>query len=276
MAKLKLKARVLHMPGIWGTAVPVSGANVEVSDIDIAGKGTDLLWTGATNTNGYFQGESKEWQDTTTSTSKVWVPSGFGLGKWETKTVTITDATDILSLVAKITQKQPSGQKSAELPLIYINDNTESPSLVVPWGPPPASIANVNGKEVYNVLELASEVRSKIDSNTKKITIKIYSPYAEQLQPVIGKSQIELKKFISQKLGIPLNNLDPIVSNVDPVDVIIALAIFAVAIGASIAIILLAIAVVIAVLKGYQMVKAEQTTEASTGRNTIRIELGKT
>ena len=132
MATLQLKGKVLHMPGSWGQAVPVSGASIKVIDIDKPGQGSsdDVIWTGTTDSNGNFQGQSSEWQDR----KKITIP-GYFKGtppKWiPPHDEWVPDLTDIISLKAEITH----GTHQVSLPLMYINDGTPSPPLVVPWGP---------------------------------------------------------------------------------------------------------------------------------------------
>ena len=118
MAKLKLRGRVVHMPGYWGDELPVAGAKVRIVDVDQPGKGDDVIWSGTTGGSGEFQGTSKEWQDSLT----LRFPSR----------IRIPDPTDVLMLQAHITH----AGRETRLPFTYVSDREISPDLVVPWGPP--------------------------------------------------------------------------------------------------------------------------------------------
>ncbi len=129
MAPLLLHGRVLHMPGSWGRAVPAQGVIIKIIDIDEPGNPDDLIFTGKTDEYGYFEGETTEWRDR--KKTEMWVQDNWWRGHWEEGEV--PDLTDALILQAQIKQ----GKHETKLQFVYVDDQTMSPPLIVPWGPPP-------------------------------------------------------------------------------------------------------------------------------------------
>ncbi len=121
MSAINISGKVCHAPYPQGANVPCANAVVQVFDIDAPGRGDDLIWTGTTNSNGLFSGQSSEWQDMVNL--RYWTPRG-----WRDRDV--PDVTDILSLKVRVTQ----GAQSKEF-FPFVN---QSPiPLFVPWRPPP-------------------------------------------------------------------------------------------------------------------------------------------
>jgi hypothetical protein len=133
MGQLRLKGKVVYMPGPWGVNVPADQVSVQIVDLDI-GNPSDTIWTGATGSDGTFQGASSEWQDRIPI--KVWharpTPGRSPAGEWVT-TGYRDDPLDVLMLLACLSQ---ADHPPTTLPFVFLGDDVMSPSLMLPWGPP--------------------------------------------------------------------------------------------------------------------------------------------
>ncbi len=264
------------MPGPWGTNVPVQSVDVKIVDIDAPGKKDDTILAAKTNNNGLFDGTTSDWQDTVSNKITVTVPSSnpFQPPRLETRTVTAADVTDVMVLRATVSQTIGGNIKTVTLPFIYINDNTESPPLIVPWGPPPKPIGKINNTEVNTPEEMFTKTSSLIDSGANPITIEIYAPYSDMLQS-LDKSRTDLAKWMMQRLGIPdLQQYQQKLTGGEIAGIIIAVSILILAIGAALALVILALSVLYAVHKGYSLIDAELET-GPNGEHKFKIKLGK-
>lgn len=268
MGKLKLKCRVVHVPGVWGANVPVVGAKVEIIDVDAPGRGNDIVLTTTTDANGKFEGTSSEWQDTI----KIRVPDPTIKNPFRTKEIEKPDITDVLMLSAHIKYEcQGSGPKETILPYTYINDNTESPPLVVPWGPGRRTlIAKINGNECNSYDEMADQLKGAIDRGETPIDITVFGPDAERLK-ILASPKDELARWLKDRLPpIPPSTTNTL-TGAEWTGIILALAVLALAVGVSIAIVILACCVFYAVGKGYRPINAN--TGGRVGDADFRFEL---
>jgi hypothetical protein len=125
MSKIQISGRVQHMPGPWGAAVAARNAGVEVIDVDPGGS-DDVIWSGATDSQGSFAGTSQEWQDM--RSVRVWVQTSVipPRGHWEDRSV--PDPGDVLLLKLRIRQ---DGRTHDVFPFA----NGAALPVVLPWGP---------------------------------------------------------------------------------------------------------------------------------------------
>lgn len=253
MGTLRLKGKVVHMPGSWGPNVPAENADVQIIDLDM-GNPSDTIWTGRTGIDGVFQGTSSEWKDRVPI--KVWRPKPPFGGEW----VIIgwqDDPTDVLLLQAKISQ----GSNQTTLPFAFVADDVMSPPLVVPWGPPDRVIGKVNDVACRTPDELYGNIKGAVDAGTSPINIQIYGPDAETLSPVALPPN-ELRQWVNNRYGYGIVGEIEIPT---AVWIILAIAALCLAIGASIALVILALAVLYAVHKNYKGIQAQMCPRLPTG-----------
>jgi hypothetical protein len=176
-------------------------------------------------------------------------------------TVQGPDPSDVLVLCAHVVEDTPAGKKEARLPFVYVNDSTESPSLVVPWGPPPfAIVAKVNSGECKTPEELYSKVKGAVDARKTPIVIEIYGPDVETLRPLALPPQ-ELRKWLSQQLRLPETKVEAVLTPGEWCAIFVGMSILCFSIAASALIIMLGLAVLYAVMKGYMPISVEEETE---------------
>lgn len=272
MSNLKLKCRVVHVPGVWGASVPVVGAKVEITDVDAPGRGNDIILTTTTDTNGKFEGTSSEWQDTI----KVRIPAPTFKNPFRTKEIEKPDITDVLMLNARIKYECPgSSPKETILPYTYINDNIESPPLVVPWGPCRGRlIAKINGNECNSYDEMANQLKGAIDRGENPIKIRVFGTDAEMLK-ILARPKDELARWLKDRLpSIPTSTAN-VLTGAEWVGIILALAALALAVGVSIAIVILACCALYAIEKGYHPIGANTGGRVGSSEFWFDLELGK-
>ncbi|MBD2545157.1 hypothetical protein [Planktothricoides raciborskii] len=205
MASIRVRGTVYYPPGPWGLKVPVSGATVEIIDLDLPGRGDDLLWKGTTDANGAFDGQTTDWQDTITT--QIWVIDRVfpppPQGHW--KELRIPDPSDIRLLVAKITKDS----YSLTLPFPYVMDDAPPIPMVLlpPIAPPPVVVANVNGVDISinNQAAIYEQIKNLVEARTPEINVQVYGPFATALEPIL-QSRDDLRRWVLERQGISTNS----------------------------------------------------------------------
>lgn len=117
MPTLKVNGVVNHDIGSWGLSVPVKNATIKIIDIDYFGNSDDIIWSGETDENGVFSGESSDWQD------RIIIPMPVG------RDLEFPDPNDSLELVINVVD----GSREVTLP--YRQSRSSQTKTTVPWGP---------------------------------------------------------------------------------------------------------------------------------------------
>ena len=146
MPTLTFNNRVVYFPG----AIPCANAQVTIYDVDQGGNGTDKIFSGTTNSNGYFSGTSTNWQDTNT----VRVPNPFG---GPSSTMSIPD-TLILMIQIKV-----DGKDTGQLPFTLPPAGVTAPPIILPF-PPPTPSLTVNGQACSGGYDLQVKARAAFES----------------------------------------------------------------------------------------------------------------
>jgi hypothetical protein len=265
MAKLKLKGKVTYPPGPWGTNKPVKGAKITITDIDAPGRTDDVIWEGATDDKGVFQGTSKEWQDRIKLTPAIpatpispAVPATYG-----------PDPSDVLVLKINVVQ----GQSKITAPFPFAGDNVQVPVFVT-WGPPSNSRGTVNGVEFTDFNQLIDKLIATVEKKDP-IDLRLYGDWATAVLPIvqlIKKSPLERVRqtFPSSKTGsIVIPGVITISSTALAAlaGLVLALGSLILLAGASTFLVCLGIAVILAVVNGYVNIEASQTTTTDSQGN---------
>lgn len=260
MSRLRLRGSVVHMPGAWGPLVPAAGAHVKIVDVDVGGNPSDEIWSGTTGPDGSFRGESSEWQDQ----KKMIVPVRPTLAnpfprveeRW------VADPTDALVLQARLSQQTPQGNRETTVPFVFLGDDVPSPPVVVNWGPPAVVIARVNGAECRNPEEFARKMKAAVDAGGQRVEFEIYGASAATLRAQLDRPANELQAWIRQRLGLPPTTMSAVAELPTAFWVLVGIAILALAVGAAIAIVILALCLLYAIHKGYRLAEWDFTTTA--------------
>lgn len=266
MAKLKLKGKVTYPPGPWGTNKPVKGAKITITDIDAPGRTDDVIWEGATDDKGVFQGTSKEWQDRIKLTPAIpatpispAVPATYG-----------PDPSDVLVLKINVVQ----GQNKVTAPFPFAGDNVQVPVFVT-WGPPSNSRGTVNGVEFTDFNQLIDKLIATVEKKDP-IDLRLYGDWATAVVPIvqlIKKSPLERVRqtFPSSKTGsiviIPGGITISTTALAALAGLVLALGSLILLAGASTFLVCLGIAVILAVVNGYVNIEASQTTTTDSQGN---------
>jgi hypothetical protein len=280
MGNLDVRGTVVYMPGTWGPALGVGNATVELIDVDLPGKGDDLIFTGQANSQGYFAGTTSEWHDTAERwvlvTDSVFPPRAHFEKRSE------PDVTDVLALKARITEHRADGDRRAELIFPFLGNGAPAPVLMVPWGPPPrppVEVISINGQGFADPGLAVAHVKAIADSH-QRITIAVRdAALRDALSSLAGASRDQLIALMRQRLNLPALPLNG-VTGAD--DVILALAVLATAIAAGLAIniiatatavfvIVLAFAIVYALYQGYKHFHIALKNNPNTGQNELEV-----
>ena len=126
MSRISISGRIQHLPGPWGSELPLRGASVEVIDLDPGGA-DDVIWSGTSGADGRFAGTSAEWRDT--RRLRVWVQDSWRppRGHWEDRSE--PDPGDLLLLKLRVRQ---AGRTHEVFPFA----NASPLPVIVPWGVP--------------------------------------------------------------------------------------------------------------------------------------------
>lgn len=154
MAQLDVRGRIQYAPGPWGLALPAAGVNISLTDKDV-GSADDTIWTGVTNSNGEFSGRTSDWRDTKTIT--VSGPTG-------TYQQNVADASDVMSLQAKVKQRVDSLSYEMLAPFIPAPPGMPQPPIVLNWGPPGRAKVTVNGFRAISPNQFAALLQSTFGS----------------------------------------------------------------------------------------------------------------
>ncbi|MFN0103368.1 MAG: hypothetical protein ACKV2U_14925 [Bryobacteraceae bacterium] len=268
MAKLKLKGKLTHPPGPWGSNRPVAGAKIRIIDIDAPGRTDDLIWDGTTDNGGVFQGTSKDWRDQIQLTPGVpatLVTPGIGPTYGP-------DPTDAMVLKIEITQ----GSNKITAPFVFAGDEVQVP-LFVTWGPHTNNRGSVNGVHFTEFDKLINHLVATIVKKDP-IELKLSGDWAQAATPIvelINQSPLERTKrvFPNSKAGsvvVVVGGVSITISSA----AIIAMGALVLGIGglillagASTFLVCLGIAVVLAVVNGYVNIEASQKTTTDSEGN---------
>lgn len=288
MSRLNIKGRVFYLPGPWGINKPVAGAQILITDIDLPGRGNDVIFSGKADSQGRFSGRSNDWQDQVNV--RVWRPSstipgvpvvpGIGPGRWVTTTQ--PDVTDIMTLTARI---RADGQ-DITVPFPYAGDNVEV-KLFVTWGPPPKPAhGTINGLEFTDFQKLMDKLTATIETK-EPIALELYGDWSDAVTPLVELINTDPLELVKQyfpdslhgSLIIAVGGLFFTITAAELLAMaalVLAIGGMILLVGASVFLVALGIAVILAVLAGYCQIGAEQdTTTDSNGNpeNRTRISL---
>lgn len=252
MSKIYIKGKVVYPPTLSGVEEVVKGARVRFRDLDV-GNASDTILTKHTDDQGKFSGRSAEWKDTITT--KVWQPPSVNhpFGRWVNKK--IKDPTDVMLLTVEI----KDGSNTLTVPFVYLGASVEH-KLIVTWAGNNA-VGSVNGHEVSSYDDLFQRVKTAVDSGTPNVNIKVYGTDGAFLSNYI-KTPAQQKNWVLSKLGIPSAS---VTSNAFGASELLAIAAIVVAVGASVATVLLALAVLYAINRGYDNITGGVSTDPTTG-----------
>jgi hypothetical protein len=241
MPTVKIRGQVRHFHPL---GAPCQKAVVKVYDKDVGGGGDDLIFTGKTDANGVFKGRSKNWKDR--NTMRVSTPLG---------TVT-QEVPDVLLLQVKV---QQGSKKVGPFPYIQVPDGLPMSVVPVPWGPPNAYLAKVNGKKCKDGFQLQKAARAAFESGTPKVRIQLVGPEAVLFLPLTG-SMTQLKKKVEAVLPGAKHML---YVNPTGAEELLAIAVVILALGAAFSVGILATAVafslILALVLGYKSIRVVAT-----------------
>lgn len=255
MATIDLSGEVLYPPGPWGLHRPVSGAQLEILDLDL-GNGPDSLWTGQADRNGQFHAVSDaRWQDQIAVT----VPSGFPP---RLTTQWIPDLSDVLAVAVKI----KADGREATLP-VPINHGNIAVPLLVPWAPT-ILFARVDGNPINDGPGAYAAIQSRVDAGQQEIRIEIYGPDVQIFEP-LTRGEAQLVAWLRQRMQVQT------LTGGEVAAVLLAIAVIILAVAALTAVVLFGLAVIYAIHKNYEAVDWEITFDPTTGQPTLKTKLRK-
>lgn len=308
MATLNVRGQVFYIPGTWGSSKGVGNAKVQLKELDPETASEATIFEGTTSADGTFQGTTGEWQRSIDIQVWVWDreprapdpmrldPGDPGAGHFEKKA--LADPNDILMLVLRVDENVNGQNKSVTVP--YIHDPSNSTHIVVPWGPavaatipttirgtdfvpqpvdparwrivgpfPRIMIAKVNGESCFDPVTAAQKLQAAADTGQPTITLQIYDGAArDSFASVFVTPPDDLRRRFS---------LDPMVSSaftgVEWALIIVSCAALVLAVGASIFIVLMGLAIIYAISKGYKPIRAEIKSDPN-GLTYLEVEFG--
>jgi hypothetical protein len=140
MSNIQVTGHVQHLPGNWGLGKAIRNATIDIIDVDpLPGQHNEIIWSGTTDNEGNFSGQSSEWQDRL----KVWVVDSIIPPKGHWRQTNNPDPTDVLLLKLRVRQ---AGHTHEVLPYL----NSAAIPVIVPWGPPTAITKNTRALVVVN------------------------------------------------------------------------------------------------------------------------------
>lgn len=231
--------------------LPLQNAMVEIIDVDSGGNGDDIIFTGTTDNNGYFQGTSSDWKDK--NTARVPKPAPFS-GSVE------VEAPDVLMLMARIRKgSNDTGRIAFALPPA----NAPVTPIIVPWSCAGVRKPKVNGEECADGLDLQIKARAAFERKDSTVHITLYGPDAMPFLAIADKNLDALKTLVGARLPGAANMLYP---NPVVVDDLVYIALIILCIGAAYSISVIAtavaIAIVLSLLLGYRHIKVHAATES--------------
>ena len=247
MSTLNIRGRVMCFPG----TLPLQNATVEIIDVDSGGNGDDIIFTGTTDNNGYFQGTSSEWQDR--NTARVPKP-------WPLHGTMEIEVPDILILMARI---RKGTNDTGRIPFSLPPPGTPVVPIVVPWSCVGIRKPKVNGEECSDGFDLQVKARAAFERRDPTVHITLYGPDAMPFLPFADKNLDALKALAGARFPGAPNMLYP---NPVVADDLIYIAIIILCVGAAYSISVIstavAIALVLALILGYKHLKVHTATEA--------------
>lgn len=288
MSQLQVKGNVFFSPGPWGAAKGIDAAQIELFEHD--GSSSTRIWTGATGANngGAFQGTTSEWQST--MSVPVWVIDDPGSlvppkpprGHWSTSTQ--PDPTDTLLLTAKVT-KAPYG--SFTVPFVYLSNAVTSPPIFapptwVPSVPPPLVVAEVttpSGTQGYtDPFELQQAMKNAADSG-QPFSIDIHDAGTrDAFASVLMRSRDQLVDYLAPQLRtlvpVPRTRMVSAFTGAEIAAIILAVAVLVLAVGAAVLTVMIGIAIIYAIARGYDRIDVEMKTDTS-GSHYLHVSFAK-
>lgn len=177
MAILTFNQQVRYFPGI----VPCADATVTVYDVDAGGNGDDVIYTGTTDSEGFFRGQSREWVDTNTAR----VPIGFGRS--------ISQAVpDVLVLQVRI---RKNGQDTGRIPYAVNPAGVPAPPIILPFGSPQTTV-HVDGVVMDTMADIFIKVVDDIRTDRQYWVLAIRGPEAEVFDRLVNLTSDELLDFL--------------------------------------------------------------------------------
>lgn len=241
MAILTFNQQVRYFPG----TVPCAGATVTVYDVDAGGNGDDVIYTGTTDSQGFFRGQSREWVDSNTAR----VPTGFG--GFITQNVP-----DVLVLQVRV---RKGNQDSGRMPYAVTPVGVPAPPIILPFGSPQSTL-HVDGDLCNSTGDFFGKVMDKL-ANGQDLKIAIRGPESEIFDRLANVSPNDLLDYLDglfPGIKVALNQSSNLA---DPVTIVaitgLVLACGAVTVGMIIAA-SVGTALILALLLGYCNVRFSQ------------------
>lgn len=306
MATLNVRGQIFYIPGTWGSSKGVGNAKVQLKELDHETLSEATIFEGTTSADGTFQGTTGEWQRSVDVQAWVWDreprfpdpskldPGDSGDGHFETKAV--PDPNDILMLVLRVDENVNGQNKSVRVP--YIHDPSNPTHIVVPWGPAVAAttqetpiratefvpqpvdpsrwrvlpprfiVAKVNGQICFDPVTASQKLQAAADARQPTIILQVYDGTArDSFAGVFITPPEELQRRLR------LDNSVARFSGWEWVVIILACAALVLAIGASIFIVLMGLAIIYAISKGYKPIRAEIKSDPN-GSTYLEVEFG--
>lgn len=261
MSKLKVRGRLTHIPGPWGAAVPGGGYGVKIIDLHPIRNTRQTIWTGTANAQGVFQGETEDWRDRVVlipaQPARRLFPGGPTIPG--APAVHGPDPTDILMLLIEIT----AGGQTHQFPFPFIADNIEIP-VILPFAPAGfvavLNQATVNGATFTDPAAMQAAIVSIATGGASEIRIGLRGTFAAHAAPLIAlltQSPQQLRaNSLSPAFGGPMMAA-AVPPPVPPeVLIILAIAILVLAVGSSVVLVCLGVAVILALVLGYAEITA--------------------
>jgi hypothetical protein len=259
MSKFRIQGQVLA-----ANLAPVAGASVKIIDKDEDGR-DDVILTRTTNDRGNFSGMSTEWQDTR-----------------KTPLVDLPPWTDTKVLAFEVRK----GGRAHSGPFMHVDDTTSVP-IIVPWLETPVLLAKVNGIACDSPDDIIAEVM-RAARRGDRINLEVLDPVTVTALGILTEGRQETLDWLESRnpslgqtmrgLQVPTATIAVVEPVSDTVLIILACAVLAVAIGASLVLVSVAVSLILATAMGYCDIGVDQDTEVSPdGRtqNTIKFGLTK-
>jgi hypothetical protein len=200
-------------------------------------------------------------------------------GHWGTSTQ--PDPTDTLLLTARVT-KAPYG--TFTVPFVYVNDTTTSPPIFapptwVPVGTPPVVVAKLTttgGTQSYtDPVQLKMAMDAAADSG-QPFSVDIYDPGArDAFANILTRTHDQLVDYLVPRLHtmppLPPDAMSAAISAGGWALIILAIAVLILAAGVAAFTVLMGIAIIYAISKGYRVVEAEVRIDANTGTQYLHV-----
>lgn len=141
MSELRIRGKVIWMPGPWGLAAPAAGATVKIHQNSVLPPSRREIWSGTAAADGSFSGTTRRWR----RTIRVRV------GPIDEER---PDPTDILAVTVEIAAEG----RTMTFPFPYLADDLAVPPVVLPWIPSGLAMAWFDGTPCYTAAALAQRL----------------------------------------------------------------------------------------------------------------------